>query len=47
MRGWKQITRTHMTPLAKNNSAAPNIRLGDRGSLIRLTLPWVNYQERY
>ena len=33
MRGWKRITRTHMTPLAKNNLAAPDIRLGDRGSL--------------
>ena len=25
--------RTHMTPLAKNNIAAPDIRLGDGGSL--------------
>ena len=41
MRGWKRITRTHMTPLAKNNLAAPDIRLGDRGSLRGLcTLKW-------
>ena len=33
MRRWKRITRTHMTPLAKNNLAAPDIRLGDRDSL--------------
>ena len=33
MRGWKRITRTHLTPLAKNNLAAPDIRLGDHGSL--------------
>ena len=33
MRGWKRTTRTHLTPLAKNNLAAPEIRLGDRGSL--------------
>ena len=33
MRGWKRITRRQMTPLAKNNLAAPGIRLGGRGSL--------------
>ena len=33
MREWKRVTRAHMTPLAKNNLAAPNIQLGDRGSL--------------
>ena len=38
MRGWKRITRTHMTPLTNNNLAAPDIRLGGRGSLRKLKL---------
>ena len=41
MRGWKRITRTQITPLAKNNLAAPDIRLGGRGSLIK-SLSWLS-----
>ena len=33
MQGWKRITRTRTTLLAKNNLAAPNNPLGDCGSL--------------
>ena len=42
MRGWKRITRTHMTPLAKKNLAAPDIQLGDRGSLILIYMVKTN-----